>query len=167
MQTAVLYDPRYLDHDTGAGHPERPARLSHAISVLEQKPWFGRLERVDPSQCDQHWIETIHSADYVERARRACHGGQHYIDTPDVAISSSSFETALLASGGALAIADSVMHGGANNGFAMIRPPGHHANADSSNGFCFFNNAAIAAQYLRQKYDRVAIIDIDTHAGIF
>ena len=167
MQTAVLYDPRYLSHQTGAGHPERPARLSNAITHLERQRWFSRLERIDPVFCDRHWIETIHSSSYIDRAQIACSSGIGYIDTPDVAVSDSSFEIAMLASGGALAIADSVMQGTVKNGFAMIRPPGHHAEHDTALGFCLFNNVAITARYLQQNYhlEKILIVDWDVHHG--
>jgi acetoin utilization deacetylase AcuC-like enzyme len=167
MQTVVLYDPRYLDHDTGIGHPERPARLSHAIGVLEQKPWFSRLERIDPVRCDRRWLETIHDPKYIERTQMACHQGEHYVDSPDVAVCPSSYETAILATGGALAIADCVMQGSAQNGFAMIRPPGHHAERSTALGFCLFNNVAITARYLQQHHglEKILILDWDVHHG--
>ncbi|GJL81406.1 MAG: acetoin utilization protein [marine bacterium B5-7] len=167
MTTAILYDPRYLDHDTGAGHPERPARLSHVAEHLKTASWFDQLHHVEAAPCDQTWIETIHDHSYVERARQACREGQRYIDTPDVAVSSSSFDIALLAAGGALSLADAVIGGRSDNGFAMIRPPGHHAENNSAMGFCLFNNVAIVARYLQRHHglDKILILDWDVHHG--
>ena len=167
MSTAILYDPRFLDHDTGRGHPERPERLSHTIGVLEQKPWFTDLRRIDPVACDRKWLATIHAENYIDRAREECSSGASYIDTPDVAVGRSSWDVAVLAAGGALAIADSVVNGEVDNGFAMIRPPGHHAEKATALGFCLFNNVAVTARYLQQFHglEKILILDWDVHHG--
>lgn len=167
MSTAILYDPRYLDHDTGPGHPERPERLAYAIKELEQTPWFDRLDRIAPTPCERKWLETIHSQDYIDRTRQECSAGRSYIDTPDVAVGQSSWEVAVLAAGGALAIADRVVQGSVNNGFAMIRPPGHHAEKATALGFCLFNNVAITARYLQKFHalDKILVLDWDVHHG--
>ena len=85
----------------------------------------------------------------------------------DVAISSRSHEVALLAAGAALVLADSMMAGEIQNGFALVRPPGHHAENDSALGVCLFNNVAILARYLQKQYglDKIAIVDWDVHHG--
>ena len=165
--TAFLYDPRYLNHDTGVGHPERSSRLSNAIEHLEQQSWFDSLEQVTARPCDRKWIETIHSSAYINRAMQACDAGKAYVDTPDVAVSADSFQVANLAAGGVLAVADCVVQGVTQNGFAMIRPPGHHAEQDTALGFCLFNNVAITARYLQQFHglDKVLILDWDVHHG--
>ena len=167
MKTAIVYDPRYLDHDTGAGHPERPERLSHAIRELEKQAWFERLQRVPPRPCERRWLETIHGGDYIDRARDACAAGQRYLDTPDVSVNASSWEIAVLAAGGALAVADAVVNGAADNGFALIRPPGHHAEHATALGFCLFNNAAVTARYLQRFHglEKILILDWDVHHG--
>ena len=97
MSTAILYDPRFLEHDTGPGHPERPERLAYAIRELEKKPWFDKLDHVVPGTCDRKWLEQIHSSGYVDRTREQCSAGESYIDTPDVAVSRSSWDVAVLA----------------------------------------------------------------------
>ena len=166
-KTAFLYDPRYLDHDTGQGHPERSARLGHAISHLESKHYFDTLDQITPTPVDTRWLETIHSASYIQRTREACLAGKSYIDSPDVTVCTSSWDIASLATGGVLALADAVVQGQVENGFAMIRPPGHHAEHDTALGFCLFNNIAITARYLQQFHnlDKVLILDWDVHHG--
>ncbi len=165
--TAILYDPRFLEHDTGQGHPERPARLSHAIETLRRQPWFGELVAVEARACERRWLETIHDSDYIERTRRACQVGEDYIDSPDVMVSRSSWDVAVLAAGGALSIADAVVSGRVDNGFALCRPPGHHAEHATALGFCLFNSVAVTARYLQQHHglDKILILDWDVHHG--
>lgn len=167
MTTGFLYSPRFLEHNPGAGHPESKERLVRTMAYLERQPWFTSLERLEPRAAERTWIETTHSPDYVERAREACQVRRPILDTPDVGISEESFDIALLAAGGAMQIADAVMAGKIRNGFALLRPPGHHAENSFAMGFCLFNNAAITARYLQKKHglERVLILDWDVHHG--
>ena len=167
MKTAFLTDPRFTEHETGPGHPERAARLTHTLDHLRSQQWFGQLIPVESQLCDERWLRSVHDRTLIERARQVCSQGQAYLDSPDVAVSQASFEIALLAAGGVLALTDAVIHGKANNGFALIRPPGHHAERDVALGFCLFNNIAIAACYLQQEYglEKIVILDWDVHHG--
>lgn len=167
MATAFLYDAQFLEHDTGPGHPERPARLTSALSLLAASPWFVELRRIDAHPAELDWIETVHRLDYIRRAAAACAHGEPFLDTPDVAISARSFEVARLAVGAALALADDVAGGLSGNGFGLLRPPGHHAERDAALGFCLFNNIAIVARYLQRHHglDKIAILDWDVHHG--
>lgn len=167
MTTAILYDPRYLAHDSGPGHPERPARLSAAIERLESRSWSRSLQRIAPRAAEHEWLSTVHDPHYVERARLACEDGRDYLDTPDVGIGRSSFDVASLAAGGALALADAVVSGEVTNGFALVRPPGHHAEHAEAMGFCLFNNIAVTARYLQQRHglDKILVLDWDVHHG--
>ena len=152
MTTGFLYDPRYLAHDTGRGHPESSDRLIAAMSHLETQPWFNSLARCAPRPAERKWLSTIHSEAYIERAKQTVDGGQPYLDSLDVTISKDSFEAAVLAVGGALALADQLMAKQIDNGFALLRPPGHHAEHGQALGFCVFNNVAILTRYLQQQY---------------
>ena len=167
MKTAFLTDPRFAEHETGPGHPERAARLTHTLDHLRAQQWFSQLLPVESQTCDERWLRSIHDRTLIERARQACSQGRAYLDSPDVAVSQASFEIALLAAGGVLALADAVIQGKANNGFALVRPPGHHAERDVALGFCLFNNIAIAARYLQQEYglEKIVILDWDVHHG--
>lgn len=167
MPTALVYDREFLDHDTGPGHPERPARLTTAMAQLKQAAWFDDLRRVQAAPADLSWIETVHRLDYIRRAAEACRVGQPFLDTPDVMISARSFDVATLAVGAALALADDLIAGHSANGFALLRPPGHHAEHATAVGFCLFNNVAILARYLQRQHglDKIAIIDWDVHHG--
>jgi acetoin utilization deacetylase AcuC-like enzyme len=167
MTTGFVYDPVFLDHDTGPGHPERRERLVATMDFLEQQPWFARLKRITPQPAERNWIQQIHAERYIVRAEQTCRAGAHYFDVADVGISPSSYEVALLAVGGALSLADQLMAGEINNGFALVRPPGHHAEKDLALGFCMFNNVAILARYLQQQHglEKVLILDWDVHHG--
>ena len=167
MTTAFLYDARFLDHDAGRGHPERSERLVSTMAWLGSRDWFGDLVRVDPAMADPAWVETVHDAGYVARAEEACRSGAPFLDVADVGISRRSSDVALLAAGGALALADRIVAGDVENGFALSRPPGHHAERGMALGFCLFNNVAIAARYLQRAHgvDKVLILDFDVHHG--
>lgn len=167
MSTGFNYDLRYLDHDTGARHPESADRLIYTMKHLSGLPWFAQLSNINGVSIETEWLYTIHTPDYVARADAACKRGLPYLDVPDVAISTQSCSVARLAAGGALAMADAVIAGEVANGFALLRPPGHHAEAGQALGFCLFNNIAITARYLQRQHglDKIAILDWDVHHG--
>ena len=168
MATGLFYDQLFLDHDTGQGHPECPARLSETINYLTQQPWFDQLVYLShPRSADQSIILLNHSLDYIERARRASLQGASMLDSPDVSICDRSYDVALQAVGATLELADRMMAKAIDNGFGLIRPPGHHAEQGLALGFCLFNNIAILARYLQQKYEleKILILDWDVHHG--
>jgi len=167
MTTGFLYDDRFLRHDPGQGHPESPERLRKTLAHLKQQPWFEGLAKLEPRRAEEKWVLTTHGAGYLERVHEACRQEQAWLDTPDVGLSADSFETGFLAVGGALELADQVMAGKIQNGFALMRPPGHHAEAENAMGFCLFNNVAILARYLQKQYglEKVLILDWDVHHG--
>lgn len=167
MQTAFIYDPIFLKHDTGLGHPESSQRLSTAYNVLSEQSWFSSLQCLETARADLSWINAVHDERYVERVKQACDLEQRKIDSPDVSICKASYDVALNAVGSVLAIADEVVANKVDNGFAMVRPPGHHAEVDVAMGFCLFNSIAITARYLQQKYglERIVILDWDVHHG--
>ena len=167
MTTGFLYDPRFLDHDAGRGHPERSERLVSTMTWLEGRGRLEDLVRVEAAEADPVWIETVHDASYVARAEETCRAGAPFLDVADVGISRESCDVARLAAGGALALADRIVAGDIENGFALSRPPGHHAERGMALGFCLFNNVAIAARYLQRVHgvDKILILDFDVHHG--
>lgn len=167
MKTGFLYDPVYLNHNTAAGHPECSERLTTTMRHLKNQSWFDQLHPVSIRTAELEWIEAVHDQDYINRAEHTCSLGVPFLDSMDVSICRESFEVALQATGGVLELADQVMKDKINNGFALIRPPGHHAESNMALGFCLFNNVAITARYLQKQYgiDKVLILDWDVHHG--
>ena len=165
--TGFVFDAIYLKHDTGAGHPERPERLTAIVDRLEQKGVLKNLVRLKPAPASLEWITTVHTPEYVERVRRSCQAGTGYVDTPDAPASRDSYQVALNAVGGVQSAIDAVMDGTVRNAFCAVRPPGHHALKDKAMGFCLFNNVAIAAKYIQKKHKlgKVLIVDWDVHHG--
>ena len=167
MRSGFLYHPHFLDHDTGYGHPECADRLRATLSYLEDQPWFQHLIAVEAERAEREWLQLVHSNDYIEHVEASCQQGLPFLDTPDVMISRESYDVALLAAGGAMKLADSVISDNIDNGFALLRPPGHHAEYSQALGFCLFNNIAVTARYLQRRHGigRVLILDWDVHHG--
>ena len=167
MTTALIHSPRFLEHDTGRGHPERPDRLRAIDRALHEHRLHDRLTPLDFHPAGDDAIARIHARAYIHRLTEACHLGRPCIDSPDSAICPVSEQVARLAVGGTLAAADALAAGDAQRAFCALRPPGHHAEADFSMGFCLYNNLAIAAAHLVAHHglERVAIVDFDVHHG--
>lgn len=167
MPTGLIYSDRFLEHDTGAGHPERPDRLRAIVDKLKATGLWDRATHLPFQPAPLEWIERLHKPEYVRRVRDACERGEPFVDVPDSAVCGKTYDIALLATGGVLAAVDAVMSDTIDNAFCVVRPPGHHAEASQAMGFCFFNHVAIAAEYLIAKHGvkRVAIVDIDVHHG--
>jgi len=166
-ETGWVWDERFLRHDTGEGHPERPARLAAIDAEMRRRGLLDRVVRIPIAPAEIESIALIHDREYIRRIEETCARGERFIDTVDSAICSESYEIALLAAGGVLAACDAVMAGGVRNAFCAVRPPGHHAERDRSMGFCLFNNIAIAARHLQRRHglERVLILDWDVHHG--
>jgi acetoin utilization deacetylase AcuC-like enzyme len=163
MSTLVLTDPKFLDHDPGPGHAESPARLDAIMSELGRAPLDG-LEIETPRLATDAEIDAVHRPAY--RASLAARAGEYVDLDPDTSMSPGSWEAARLAAGAAVGAVEAVMAGRADNAFALVRPPGHHARPDRAMGFCLLNNAAIAAESARRTgAARVLIVDWDVHHG--
>jgi len=166
-KTGLVYDERYLLHDPGPWHVERPDRLRAIQQRLATSGLLKELILLEPQPAPLEWIARLHDPDYITRFQRACQKGQRIFDTGDCGICPKSFEVACLAVGGVFAAADAIMAGRIDNAFCAVRPPGHHAERSRAMGFCFFNNVALGARYLQEQHglERIAIIDWDVHHG--
>ena len=166
-KTGLVYDPRYLEHDMGMGHPESPNRLRSIMQRLEQSGTLQRLIRIEARRAEDEWITQIHQPGYVAAlAKHAPTQGRISLD-PDTSMSPGSLTAAYLAAGGTLAAVDAIMSRQVEHVFCAVRPPGHHAEAGRAMGFCLFNNIAIAARYAQKRHalQRVLIVDWDVHHG--
>ncbi len=169
MSVLLVTHERYVDHQTGAGHPERGARLD-AVAAAAASPALAEAVVADvarPATRDE--LLLVHEPEVVDLVDRLCTAGGGRIDG-DTAVSAGSFEAARLAAGAGLVAIDRLTAVGAgaadlDAAFCAVRPPGHHATPQRSMGFCLFNSVAVAAATLAARGERVAIVDIDAHHG--
>lgn len=162
----VFYSQRFLDHDTGIGHPENAGRLEAVVAALKAHPLAQRLEWVEP--CDRNplsQINAVHDPTYVRMLQQLAQRGGGRLDS-DTPVSAASYDIALLAVAAWLDGVDHVL-ASSSSGFVLARPPGHHAEHAQGMGFCLLSNAAIAARYALEQpgIDRVAVLDWDVHHG--
>src|SRR5215510_5410693 len=166
MTTAYTFvtSPNHIYPD----HPERPGRLE----ILQPRLKNYHAELLDAKPASHDEISLIHDPKLVATLERVCREeAPGIIDYAPTYVTQSSFDDALLAAGGVITCTRAVIHGEAKNAFAIVRPPGHHAELDRAMGFCIFNNIAIAARDAligaggHPPLQRVAIIDYDAHHG--
>ncbi|MBU6419013.1 MAG: histone deacetylase family protein [Proteobacteria bacterium] len=165
MSVALFTHPVALTHDTGPHHPECPDRLRYVLRALEA-PEFAPLLREQAPEATREQLVAVHDAAFVDAIFALPQDRMIAIDG-DTIFSPGTLETVLRGAGGAVAAVDAVMEGKAKAAFVAMRPPGHHAESDRAMGFCFFNNAAVAARHAQAKWGlkRVAVADFDVHHG--
>lgn len=163
----ILTDPRFLEHETGPGHPERPTRLDALVGGLNENELLAKAQVFRGVDVSDDVLLRIHTAGYLKRLQGACDRGEPFIDTPDSAIGPTSWEIARLAAGGVVETTRAVASGNLQRAFCAVRPPGHHAETGQSMGFCLFNNIALAARTLIDEFgmQRVMVLDWDVHHG--
>jgi len=163
MTTALITHPDCLGHETPEGHPEQVARLEYVLAALEGKD----LSRVTAPMVAEDDLLRVHPHSHVEAIRAAAPiSGVVQLDG-DTYMSPGSLAAAHRAAGGAVRAVDLVMSGEAQNAFVAARPPGHHAERETTMGFCLFGNIAVAAKFALDHHGlaRVAIVDFDVHHG--
>jgi acetoin utilization deacetylase AcuC-like enzyme len=161
MKTVYTYIPS--PNHAYPDHPERPGRLD----VLQPRLSSFEAEQIDPAPATREEIARVHNPKLIAALEKVCQeNAPAVIDYAPTYVTWTSFEDALLAAGGALACTRAVLNGDAKNAYAIVRPPGHHAEPEHAMGFCIFNNIAVAARdALHHGLERVAIIDYDAHHG--
>jgi acetoin utilization deacetylase AcuC-like enzyme len=163
--TLLYTDPLFLQHETGR-HPEHPDRLRAVRARLDAAGLPARCTAGTfvPLSVDE--VEAIHSGPQTALIRETAESGGGRVD-PDTVVSPESYRVALAAAGVCCAAVDAVLTGPEKTALCLVRPPGHHATAERSMGFCLFNNIALAAHRARSRHglDRVLIVDWDVHHG--
>jgi acetoin utilization deacetylase AcuC-like enzyme len=160
----------WLHHDAGfahdvPGHPERPERIRALEAEMASHGWFG-WERTAAPRATREQLLRVHRGEHVDLIEALSARGGAAIDM-DTTVVPGTYEAALRAAGGAVALTDALLEGAAPAAVAGLRPPGHHADVARAMGFCFFNNVAVAAAHARAAHgvERVLILDWDVHHG--
>lgn len=164
MSVIFVTHPAYLDHETGHGHPERPARLRAVEAGVVEADLGEQLVCLQPRAATQAEVELVHTAEYVTALERFCRAGGGRLD-PDTTAVPESWHAALRAAGAGLTAAERLRAGEGDAAFCAVRPPGHHALAARAMGFCLFNNIAVAAATLADVGESVMVVDVDAHHG--
>lgn len=165
MEELVYYYPDGHEKHFETGHPERPERVEAIKDALSSACLWDGYRKVAALEIPEEVLKTVHSPAYLNLLEMTCRRAGH-LDM-DTYTTTESWMLARQAAGGAIAVAAAIWGGEARRGFALTRPPGHHAMHGQGMGFCLLNNVAIAVEYLIQSYgiNRIAIIDFDLHHG--
>ena len=164
MPLTIVTSDRFADHLTPPGHPERVER-AEVMQVVASEFSAGGGVVIEPRAATDDELARVHERDYLTLLRETA--GRAVALDPDTFTSPETYEVARLAAGAAVTAVDLVLDGSAGTrAFALVRPPGHHAERNRAMGFCFFNNLAVAAAHARARgLARVAIVDYDVHHG--
>jgi len=154
-----------MEHNMGTFHEETPQRLEVIYRMIEENIKFS-FHNIEPRSASEEELALVHTLPYIQSIKSTSGKDRVHLD-PDTSTSARSWEAACLAAGGVLKAVDLIMGGSIQNGFALVRPPGHHAEASRAMGFCLFNNIAIGAAYLAKKHGlkRILVVDWDLHHG--
>jgi len=166
VKTGLITSDTYQNHNTGEGHPEQINRVSVILENFKKKNNKNLIWK-KPSKFEKKLLENTHNASYVNFVEKSFpKKGLIFLDG-DTIISPGSKEATLDAVGSIVTAIDGVQNNEFQNAFCAVRPPGHHAEKNKAMGFCIYNNVAIGAHYLIDKYkfNKVAIVDFDVHHG--
>ena len=166
MKTGLVTSDTYQNHNTGEGHPEKIDRVTAVIDNFKKLDNKNLIWK-KPTKFDQDLLIKTHSSDYINQVQKSFpQNGLSFLDG-DTVVSPGSKDATKDAVGSIIAAIDGVQNKDFKNAFCAVRPPGHHAEKEKAMGFCIYNNVAVGANYLieKYKYNKIAIIDFDVHHG--
>ncbi|MEQ9618642.1 MAG: histone deacetylase [Deltaproteobacteria bacterium] len=165
-RVGIVLDRLYVDHDNGMGHPESRERILAIVDMLKFTKLMDEVVRIEPRDATKEEITLVHTPEYFDKIAFTRGKPKVFLDA-DTSTCPVSFDAAVRASGGMLSAIDGVLEGYVDRAFPLVRPPGHHAEADRAMGFCLFNHVAVGGAYLTEikGLDRVLIVDWDLHHG--
>jgi acetoin utilization deacetylase AcuC-like enzyme len=165
MTTAAVYVPAVAH--TKAGHPENQGRINQILPFLDKAGILAGINMLQPRPATIAQLRRVHAPALIERIREVSITGGGVLDLGDTYVTPESYALARMAAGSTIAVVDQILTGQAQNGFALVRPPGHHAEHNRVSGFCLFNNVAAAARQAQAVHGvkRILIVDFDVHHG--
>ena len=149
--TGYVYDPIFLKH-TQAWHPESAQRLEAILAELKSTGLLESLQQIPSRAATFDELSYVHPASHIDRVKQISQSGGGHLD-PDTYTTPDTYDAAVVAAGSLIDLTLAVVDGQVKNGFAFVRPPGHHALSNRAMGFCIFNNVAIAAKAAQQQRD--------------
>ena len=165
-KTGIVKDRAYLRHGTDSGHPETPRRLVSIYEMLENPDMVWKFTGIDARRATREELERVHRPAFIDAIAATAGRSMSMLD-PDTVASSETYDIARLAAGGLINAVDAVVSRKVDNAFALVRPPGHHADEGRAAGFCIFNNVAVGARHAMAQHnmERILIVDWDLHHG--
>jgi len=165
-KVGIVLDKLYVDHDNGMGHPESHERILAIVDMLKFTKLIDEVVNIVPRDATKEEITLVHTAEHFDKMASTKGKPKVFLDA-DTSTCPVSFDAAVRASGGVLSAIESVLEGEVDRALPLVRPPGHHAEADRAMGFCLFNNVAVGAAFLTRArgFNRVLVVDWDLHHG--